>query len=352
MKPILNLGKISKIISEKIGEKIVIDKISKIGSGYHSDGFRLQIKNKPQKTFFLKRLKSYDLGFEHSERRRASLLVSNFMAARHNIKPRAVGVFIKNNENFFYEPPLDEESEIYQIQEFESGKINYWQKLLQKKNKKKVDENDEKELLAIVDLITKIHSKKYPWSDIERKKAVYNSSLRDILCHPELTLRLLQDFPDSDPVLAPKKQKEYVGLMLKIINQWKDRQERLVSLHGDFWGTNVFFRTDYSVFAIDYSRIPWGDPGIDIGWWVTQYLWFFHKTGNSYFKKLGEKFLAIYEEKTSDGEIRKALAIPMGFLGVVYITPKFYPDLSEKIKISFFDTIKLILEKEEFLWNT
>ena len=109
---------------------------------------------------------------------------------------------------------------------------------------------------------------------------------------------LLHDFTDSHPFLPPKRHPEFVGRMLNLIHAGKDRPDRLRASYSDFWGANFFFRADGPVWVIDYSRIPWGDPATDSGWWLAQYLWFYHETKNSYFRDLGERFLALYERET------------------------------------------------------
>ncbi|MFH2232579.1 MAG: phosphotransferase, partial [Patescibacteria group bacterium] len=143
----------------------------------------------------------------------------------------------------------------------------------------------------------------------------------------------------------------YIGLMLNLIHKWKDRCDRLVALHGDFWGTNLFFKKDGSIWVIDYSRIPWGDRGIDIGWWLSQYLWFYHETQNEYFKELGEKFLDMYEKKSGDKEIRRAVSLALGLMGIIYISPRFYPDLNMEIGKKFFYNILEILNVNQFVWK-
>lgn len=345
----LNLKKLSKIIEEKTGKNIKIEKIEKIGSGYHSDGFKLSLKNSDEK-FFLKKIKSHDLGFEYPERKIASILLSHSMAKKNGLSPKPLGAILLNENNFYNVPSVNEKTEIFHIQEFKSGK-SYWQMLLEKRGKNKVCEKDKKEILLIVELLSKIHSKKYFSKSIERKNSVYNSSLRDILSHPELALMFMHDFPSNDPVLPQQKHSEYIGLMLNTMHKWKNKHNRLSGLHGDFWGTNVFFKENRSVFAIDYSRIPWGDPGIDVGWWLAQYLWFFHETKNTYFRDLGKLFLNEYIKKTGDKEIKKGSSIPMGYLGVVYITPKFHPNITHNLRKRFLNNIRLILQKNEFFWK-
>jgi len=345
----INSERISALISKKLKRTFKIDTIEKIGSGYHSDGFRLT--GKSGENFFLKRVKSHDLGFEFPERKTFSLITSNGMSKRAGLNPLPIGVALENKEGMTLLPEINEETAIYQIQEFLKEGTSYWSMLQGRKQKSRLDREDIAELQKITDFINSVHKIRYPFKSEERRKAVYNDSLRSVLCHPELTIMLLQDFSDSHPILPRREHKNYIGLMLDLIYKWKDRHERLVALHGDFWGANLFFRNDGSLWVIDYSRTPWGDRGIDIGWWLSQYLWFYHETGNHYFRELGEKFLELYSEKSKDKEIHKAVSLGLGFEGVVYISPRIYPNLDVKIGKKFFDNILEILRGGRFIWK-
>jgi len=345
----IDLEKISRLMSQKLEQNILIEKIEKIGSGYHSDGFRLTARG--GKAFFLKRVKSHDLGFEIPERKVFSLMVSHSMQVRAGREPQAVGLILDNNYKSVLIPEVGEQTAIYHIQEFEPAGPSYWSLMQSRKNKIAADKQDTDELNGIVDYIWRIHKIKYPSRDIARLNSVYNDGIRSVLIHPELTIMMLHDFSESHPILPPKKQKDYIGLMLDLIHKWRGRHDRLSALHGDFWGGNLFFRTDGTIWVIDYSRIPWGDPGIDIGWWISQYLWLYCETGNNYFRELGEKFFEKYEQKSGDKEIRQAAALSIGFCCVVNLSPKFYPNLNLEAGKKFFKNVLEILRGGEFVWE-
>lgn len=345
----INLNKISQLISQKLKKDVELVAIEKIGSGYHSDGFKLT--GKDGHSYFLKKVKSSDLGFEIPERKVSSLLVSDGMGKRTGFSPRPIGVVIDSGDEIAIMPDINTETEIFHIQEFESEGTSYWSLLQEKKAKTKVDEQDIKELEAVADLIVKIHSIKYPDNDLERQKTVYRDGIRATLTNSELTMMFLHEYEEENPFIPPSKQEEYVGLIINQLHKWKNRSDRLCALHGDFWGANLFFRPDKSTWIIDYSRIPWGDPGIDVGWWLSQYLWFYHETGNEYFKELGEAWLNIYEQKTGDKEIREAVAIVFGLMGVIFTTPKFYPDRDVVIGKKWMANILQILREGKFLWT-
>lgn len=345
----IDLGKVSLALSNTLSKKVNIIKIETVGGGYHSDAFKLT--NQDGKYFFLKRIKLYDIGFELPERRLMSFLLSDGMYRRAGLFPNTIGVIVDNNKELGMIPHIDDDTIIYHIQEFQEDGVSYLSLLQGRKNKVLLDEEDILELESITDLITKIHCIKHPAKDVDKLKAVYNFGLRSILINPELTIMMLHDFGADHTIFPTSMHGMYIGLMLTLMHQWKDKHHRLVALHGDFTGANLFFKKDGSVWVIDFSRIPWGDPGVDIGWWISQYLWLYHETKNEYFKKLGERFLGIYIKKTGDKEIRQAVSLVLGLMGITFISPRFYPNLDIEIGRSFFKNVIDILKKGELIWR-
>ena len=346
----IDLKKISAALTAHTGKPVEIIHIEKAGSGFHSDGFRIATND--GRDFFLKRIKSLEGGFEFPERRVSALQVSNSMAQRAGQYPLPVGVILAHGDNAHVAHEVSEDHTIYHVQEFAPSAKNYLDMLSEKGEKDMVDEADKGEIAKIVRLIASVHAVKHPSGESNIQNAVYNDGIRGVLVHPELTFTLLHDFPDDHPHLPPEKQKEHIGRMWKNISSWKDRSDRLAALHGDFWGANVFFTEDGEPFVIDFSRIPWGDPGIDIGWWMSQYLWRYHATKKEYFKELGEEFLNAYIAETGDTEMRRALTISLGFLGIVNIYPKFHPNgLDHDLGERFLGAVSASLDKGEFVWD-
>ena len=343
----INLPHLSRLLSEKLGERIEITGCEKIGSGYHSDGFKLSAANGT--CYFLKRVKSRDLGFELPERQVLSLMMSHGMVQRSGFAPKSLGVIVDDKHDSVMLPDVDEETVIYHVQEFQPMGKSCWSLLQERRQKRKVDEADIAELERVTDVLCRLHKIKYPSQDSQQLKNVYNDQLRNLLTNPELTVMLLHDFPQDHPLLPPQEQGRYVGLMLQLIHAWKDRSDRLSALHGDFWGANVFFHPDGTVGVIDYSRIPWGDPGVDVAWWLAQYLWLFHETRNLYFQELGERFLEMYAKKAADNEIRRAVSLAMGVMGVIYISPRLHPELDFKVGRRFLDNVVEILQNQQFM---
>jgi thiamine kinase-like enzyme len=345
----INLNKFSKLLSEKIGKKTIFSKIEKVGSGYHSDGFKLTASN--GKKYFLKYVRSHDLGFEFPERQIMSLMTSNGMGKRTKNNPAPIGIIIQNKKEEFILPEITVDTKVYHLQEFAGNGTSYSSIISEKINKKVVDKEDKKQLNAIADALIKIHSVKHSSKNKKELRAIYDDSLRNMLTHPELSMTLLSDFPENHKILDINGQKEIISLMYENIKNCMGRYDRLTAIHGDFWGTNIFFKDDGKLFIIDFSRIPWGDPAIDVGWFISEFLWNYHSTKNTYFKYLIEEWFRIYERKTGDKEIRKFMPLVIGWLGIVRIFPRWFPNNDIQTAKRYIGHIKKILRKKEFIWN-
>lgn len=348
----LNLKIVSELLSDKLGKELKITQFKPAGSGYHSDGFVLYADNGEK--FFIKKFKSNDLGFEIPERKINSLLISNGMSKRIDSHPEGIGVLVKNKNSKEFLPEVNAETEIFHIQkflpEYKDTSICYLDVLKEKIDKKALDDFDLNELEKITDTISEIHLQKHPSKDEQYLKDVYNDGLRNLLTNPELAIMLLQYFKDDDELLPRKMHSEYIGLMLNNIYKWENRHDRLSALHGDFWGSNLFINNN-NIDLVDFSRIPWGDPGIDIGWWIAQYVWNYYQTQNQIFIELLEKFLDLYINKTGDKEIRSAVAPTFGLMGIIYVNPRFYPNRgNDDISKQFMAHVWRILKEEKFIW--
>lgn len=345
----INLIGFSKLLSEKFNKQIIISGVEKIGGGYHSDAFKLSTSD--GEFYFLKRVRSHDLGFEFLERHVMSLITSDVMGKRVKNNPSSIGVIIQGEENQIIFPEITEKTKIYHLQDFGGEAKSYSSIIAKNIDKKFVDKEDEKLLNAIADELLKIHSVKHPSNDQNKLKAIYGDGLRSVLTNPELSIMVLSEFPNDYKILDLNGQKEIISLMFENIKTCMNRFDRLTALHGDFWGTNIFFRDNGSLFVIDFSRIPWGDPGIDVGWFIVEYIWYYHATGNPYFKDMIETWLEIYEKKSGDSEIRRFIPLVIGWIGIVRIYPRWFPDLDVEIATRFINHVKKILKNKEFVWN-
>jgi len=112
----------------------------------------------------------------------------------------------------------------------------------------------------------------------------------------------------------------------------------------------VFFKEGGEMFVVDYSRMPWGEPGFDVGFWVSQYLLNYHKYKNDYFRKLGQLFLDKYVERTGDKEIVKTMVYSLGLISVMYSSSTWVPGIDDGVRKSFYEHITEMLKRKEFFW--
>ncbi len=345
----INVNAIIKLLSEKTGKPVTLSKIEKIGGGYHSEGFKLSTTD--SKDYFIKYVRSHDLGFEFPERHILSLMVSDGMGRRANNRPASLGVVVQNEQGEIILPEITDSTNVYHLQEFSEIGISYSEILEKNFNKKTIDNEDIKQLNAIADALIKIHRIKHHSDNKNQLKAIYDDGLRNMLINPELSVMALSEFPVDYNILNLNGQKQMISLMYENIKARMGRHDRLSALHGDFWGTNIFLTDNDEVFLIDFSRIPWGDPAIDVGWFIDEYLWYYHLTGNRYFRDLIELWFNLYEEKSGDREIRKFVPLVIGWIGIVRVYPRLFPDLDVKNAKNFLNHIKKILKKKEFIWD-
>jgi len=179
----IDLDVIADVVSKRMARRVVFTSIEKIGSGYHSDGFRLTTDD--GRFFFLKYIKSHDLGFEFPERQIASLLASNGMGRRAGNIPASVGVIVLNGTDAAILPDVTEETRVFHLQEFGGTGTSYSSLLEKNLEKKAVDDEDRSQIASIADALVKIHSVRHPSKDDRQCVAVYNDGLRSVIGNPD-----------------------------------------------------------------------------------------------------------------------------------------------------------------------
>lgn len=341
---------LSALLTGKLGKPITVTEITASGSGFHSEGYKVTTAEGDH--YFIKKVISEEMGFEFPERKVMSVMVSHSMLKRHDYFPNSIGVAIANkNKRPEMLPEIGDDTEVYQIQEYGGEGKNYFDMLGKKASKTHIDEEDKLEIDKVVEFIANIHKIKPKTKSKEKLNAMYNDYLRSVIGHPEYMLLLLQRVPDDSPVLRPKDQHALLSLMLENMHYFKNRSERISAMHGDFWGGNVFFRDDGSLFAIDYSRMPWGDPGFDIGIWMSQYMIKYHMTKSDYFKELGDYFLGQYIKKTGDRGVINTMVYGISVPSIIYSHPKSVPGIENHARQSFYNHTIDMLRKREFYWE-
>ncbi|MDE1850607.1 MAG: phosphotransferase [Candidatus Micrarchaeota archaeon] len=339
---------LSELLTKKLNREVEVTDIVKVGSGFHSNGYKIATKG--GENYFIKQVTSEDMGFEFPERKLMSLLVSHSMLSKHENYPNSIGVAIKNDK-FEFLPEIDENTQVYHLQEYGGEGKSYMDLLNEKVGKSTIDNTDKQEIDKVVNFLVSLHKNKPASKDPKLLTAIYNDYLRSVIGHPEYLLLLLQRVPDSSPVLRPTEQGGFIALMLEGMHYFKGRPERLCAIHGDFWGANVFFKQDNSIFVIDYSRMPWGDPGFDVGVWMSQYLIKYHITNSNYFRQLGDYFLEQYMSRTEDKGVVNTMVYPLGVVSVIYSHEDSVPGIPDVARKAFYANVTRMLKNKQFSWE-
>ena len=333
------LQAIAKALSAHFKKTVMFTSCTAAGTGTHATGYRCTTKT--GKELFIKKITADNKGLQQPSRKISALLTSHAMTG-----PEAHAVICTTKGKTTTLPDIDSTTQAYHVQTYHPGRT-YLELLKERTKRQTLQADDRQEIKAIATFLAQLHQ-----TPITASNEHYNDSLRSIIGHPELALTLLHAFPQDHPLLGPDQQGAYLHLMLKEMHRWKDHGKRLCKLHGDFWGANILVKDDKTINVIDYSRIPYGDPGIDVGWFLSHLLWKYYETNNTYYRSLGELFLKIYQEQTKDTLITKTMTLTIGLHGIIELTPLFYPNrkITARTK-KYFAHITNILQRGEFAWD-
>ncbi|PIQ91754.1 MAG: hypothetical protein COV70_02035 [Parcubacteria group bacterium CG11_big_fil_rev_8_21_14_0_20_39_22] len=346
----LPFNNISEAISGKLNKNVEIISAKKLPGGHEGDSFVLF--SRAGEKFFVKRVKARKHHGMRPERNMYWHLISDSMMNRSFASSDGFGVLIKNRNGFTLLDSFRHDLEIYHIQGFEELSEHSFEDLMnQRKDKKEFTNEDRIEAREVAELLGSIHKTPLKNLDKESRDKLYNESLRLIFTAQDMFFLFLHSFDDKHPIFPISMHGKYTAHLIELFQSFKDKGSRLRVLHGDFWGTNIYRKGDGTWYAIDYSRIPFGEPAIDTAFFANQLLWHYHNTGNSYFKKFGEEFLSHYAKISKDKNIKKFMALPIGLLGIISISPILYPDRIGAKSQKFFKVIKKIIKKGEFVWD-
>ena len=178
----------------------------------------------------------------------------------------------------------------------------------------------------------------HPEYESTRATQVYKRSVRDILCHPELTLSVFTNNLQDSEIFKYGFKYEYITNMLKLFDTCTDGA-RLSLVHGDFWYSNIMLDENKVPFLIDYSRQGYGEPGIDVGWFYGSMMWLAVVEKNKIYEQVARYFIERYVLHSKDAEIEKYATIPLGFIGAIAGIEAFFPSVTHKERKEFIDYI-------------
>ncbi len=162
---------------------------------------------------------------------------------------------------------------------------------------------DKSLIFAIASKIAHIH---LYWKSITgsfekaNKKFFYKRWFREVFANNETLLSIYENrYIESD---YKNLWWKVFNLILKKYNEYisKGDSDRLTILHGDFWYDNIII-SQSDIYFIDFSRIPYGDPGIDVGRFIgeifVQYIISEDKKWLNSIRLFLEKYLDITKDK-------------------------------------------------------
>lgn len=307
----------------------------KSSQGYHSQGFIIKTSHG---NFFAKVSKGFGFGLETYPRRLESFATSYIMNQNHIATPRALGVISGGKESYQL-LEISESNQVIQVQEYVDLGQDYKTYLLGlgvntiKHHQSRFDQ--------IIKLLLGIHRLKIEINP-EQKVAIYRSSIRSILTHPELGMTVMHEASYGNDWISLEQQLELLSQIYLFVHKWGKKSERLRYVHGDMNFRNIFF-PDGEIRVIDYSRLIMADPGVDVGWITGSLIGMYYQTEEKSFLKLAEYFLEKYISFTKDDEIVSAQILPLTYSFIIQTSPNVNPMFGkEKTSLFYNNIIKLL----------
>lgn len=237
-----------------------------IAGGWLSRAFRFEYTTHWRTgTLFLRTCKSLEWGYTYSADRLSTFAVSHEMYERANSAVRSYGVFGILENGSLATDLLEWNLSYFHVQDFLSG-YSLLPEVSAYKNLEELDVSARNRMADVGELLANLHNIPVP-QNIDSSNAIRRSQ-REVFTNPQTTLDVLACYPLDHPILGITTGKyQYIQNMLRIIDREAGFSDQIscVPLHGDFWSSNILIDSNEKPFLIDYSRIPYGDPAIDVG---------------------------------------------------------------------------------------
>lgn len=251
--------------------------------------------------YFVRSVKNNVAGFEYIWDDLRSFLISHQMYENAGLV-KSHGTFEHNNQTFH-------------AQEAKNGETI------------DIDSLDDNLVKLIAQKIATLHrswKEKVNSLDKTYKKLLYRRWWRELLTNHETTFSIFEHH-----VVWKESHALFEGLIEKMLQEYfrlmrDDQTERMTTLHWDFWHGNILLDSETEdLHLIDFSRIPYWDPGIDVG----LFLWQFSirelvdpdfSTRKNQIKNI---FLKEYCEITWDQEIEKFLTLSELYVWFIHLSP-------------------------------
>jgi len=316
--------KLKKYLSSIFGSEITVKNVQKLGEGFHALGFLIDTldgKGK-KKRYVLKMI--HDKGFGHEyPADRANVFIRALMDYNllpGHVKAIDVGSIQEDGKLLSIGKPND----FFIIMEEGKGK-DYWNDLDKIRNEGVLKDEDRERIKILAKYLAEIHSIGYGG---DNRRYLYRRTTRDFVGHGELTMGVLDTFPNK---LKFVKRKELVEIVKKMVEWWdkiRDKDKRLFVIHGDFYPGNIWFDNDKLVL-LDRSRFRYGEPADDTTSLVINLINYSVMSFGEFknpFKELLELFYMEYFKRRNDQEMLKVSPLFLAYRSLVCIHPLFYSE--------------------------
>ncbi|MCX6791426.1 MAG: hypothetical protein NT149_00085 [Candidatus Gottesmanbacteria bacterium] len=307
-----------------------VEAIHQVGEGFHATGLDIRLENGTH--LFLRQMHPLEFGHDLPGDRIKAVLETvhelPFSLKTHGI----LGITEDNTVTNI--PKL---KEVLILSEFlPSGAKNFCENL-----RKPTSTHEEACALAssiepktqiMGETMAEIHKTQY-WGPTEAAKSLYKRSTRAVIHNDELTAGVgdldMMDFKRIDWM----GHEDFVRLLADMERARQaigTHPERLRQIHGDYWVNNLYFDQNDTIIVTD-GRLNWGEPGIDAGWMVGEYLMqdllrFGHM--NDAFTSVAQNAMNTYRAITGDTNIYYFMGLPYAFQA--FAEAVFTPNISSQ----------------------
>jgi hypothetical protein len=194
---------------------------------------------------------------------------------------------------------------------------------------------DAERVRALAGFLAEVHAAK------RADRALYHRRVRELVGHGECVMGIVDSYPHPWSVLPPSSCEALEHALVHWRWWLRERTHRLSRTHGDFHPWNILFRegTDFSV--LDRSRGEWGEPADDVAALGINYLFFGMRRAAARgqrgvaepFHRLFSDFITTYVQASRDHELLETLPPFLAFRALVLAHPRWYPDLSERLRV-------------------
>lgn len=294
----------------------------------------------------IKNVKNKTAAYMYDADRLRAYQLSHFMfenADGNEVK--SYGIMLAQNWKCLDMLTINSEIEVFHVQAYKHWK-NYLEIFNELSEKSELSEKDREMISEIAKKIAKIHSKKI---DIPRadEKATYERWFLELTNTPELMFNVLSNFPENHKYFwACTFKYDYLSKMFETCDIYRMNRagRRPTHLHGDFWMSNILIDNTPSAHFIDFTKIPFWDPGIDIWWFVSYALLTKIATGKEIYLDFARFFMDEYKKFSWDENVLKYWLQSLLWMGIIFLSPNVWgskdPKLADEIISKILNNVK------------